>query len=67
MLDSGHDHRYQLTRCLLLLLGHQQLARHSIPYSHPLTQRPEFSVVLFVFPDVEERFAVLEFEVVVLG
>lgn len=56
-----------LTGCFLLLLGHTKSTSLPIPDSHAFTQRSQIRIVLLVAPDVQEWFAVGEFEVVVFG
>lgn len=56
-----------LTDGILLLLGHQQFSSIAIPHSHPLTQRPQFTIILLIFPNLQERLAVLQLQVVILG
>ena len=55
------------TNCILLLFGHKKFTSIAIPHSHALTQRPQFAIILLIFPDLQERLAVLQLEIVILG
>jgi hypothetical protein len=56
----------ELTGRFLFLLRHEQFASGSITDTHALAQGPQLRIILFITPDIQERFAVLQLEVVIL-
>lgn len=60
-MDQG-----QHTRSLHLLIADKQWTCISTTYTHAFTQWPEDWMVLFLLPNLSERLAVLELQIVFL-
>lgn len=56
-----------LTDGFLLLLCHVQGTGCAVSNAHSLTEWTQLRVILFVLPNVQEWFAVLELQIIVFG
>lgn len=56
----------KLTGRFLFLLRHEQFASGAITDTHALAQRAQLRIILFITPNIQERLAVLQLEVVIL-
>lgn len=65
--ESNRTKEQILTGSFFLFFSHIQGASSPVPNTHALTQGAQLTVILLVLPDVQERFAILKFQVVVFS